>query len=130
MSHSRSIRAETRSRHKDEIKRAMHSVGKVRRWEKKWVTIADTTMQVLKWIPLRPDEQPTHQERQQQEPQESQEQQEPQQQQQQQEFETQSILETNNFDENGHGPDRPTSDLCAKEQEDFGGPKEGETTIN
>lgn len=29
---SRSVRAETRSRHKDDIKRAMHSIGKVRKW--------------------------------------------------------------------------------------------------
>ena len=24
----------------------------VRRWERKWVTITDTTMKILKWVPL------------------------------------------------------------------------------
>lgn len=54
---SRSIRAETRSRAKDDIKRVMQVVDKVRHWEKKWVTIGDTTMKIYKWVPIATSEQ-------------------------------------------------------------------------
>merc|ERR1712166_957625 len=33
-------------------RRVMQAVDKVRRWERKWVTITDTTMKILKWVPL------------------------------------------------------------------------------
>lgn len=49
---SRSGRAETRQSRKEDIKRVMHNVEKVRHWEKKWITINETTMKVFKWMPV------------------------------------------------------------------------------
>ena len=49
---SRSVRAETRQSRKEDIKRVMHNVDKVRHWEKRWVVIPETTMKQFKWIPV------------------------------------------------------------------------------
>ena len=49
---SRSFRAETRSRTKDDVRKVMHAVDKVRHWEKRWITIPDTTMKIFKWVAI------------------------------------------------------------------------------
>ena len=49
---SRSVRAETRQSRKEDIKRVMHSIDKVRHWEKRWVVIPETSMKQFKWIPV------------------------------------------------------------------------------
>lgn len=50
--YARSQRAETRNRAKDELKRVINSVDKVRKWEKKWIVIKDTQIKLFRWVPV------------------------------------------------------------------------------
>ncbi|MFH4981837.1 hypothetical protein AB6A40_008546 [Gnathostoma spinigerum] len=50
--YSRNQRAETRNRAKDELKRVINSVDKVRKWEKKWIVLKDTQIRMFRWVPV------------------------------------------------------------------------------
>ncbi|KAL5964755.1 B-cell CLL/lymphoma 7 protein family member A [Taenia solium] len=53
---ARALRAETRSRARDDNRRVHKSTEKVQRWEKKWVPVKDTSMLIYKWVPVAEDE--------------------------------------------------------------------------
>ncbi|KAI1729522.1 BCL7-like protein [Ditylenchus destructor] len=48
----RAQRAETRNRAKDELKRVINAVDKVRKWERRWVVLKDSSIHVFKWVPI------------------------------------------------------------------------------
>ncbi|CAF0757376.1 unnamed protein product [Brachionus calyciflorus] len=48
----RALRSETRQKAKDDIKKVMNSIEKVRKWERRLVTINETSLKIYKWIPI------------------------------------------------------------------------------
>lgn len=48
----RALRSETRQKAKDDIKKVMNSIEKVKKWERRLVSINDTTLKIYKWVPI------------------------------------------------------------------------------
>ncbi|KXJ27848.1 B-cell CLL/lymphoma 7 protein family member A [Exaiptasia diaphana] len=63
MNRSGVLRLETRSRAKDDVKRVMLSVERVRKWEKKWVDVGAGSLKVFKWVPVSSQESDKKQEK-------------------------------------------------------------------
>uniref|UniRef100_A0A0N5B1U1 BCL7-like protein n=1 Tax=Strongyloides papillosus TaxID=174720 RepID=A0A0N5B1U1_STREA len=49
---NRNQRAETRNRAKDELKKVINAIDRVRKWEKKWINYKDSSISVYKWVPV------------------------------------------------------------------------------
>ena len=55
----RALRSETRAKAKDEIKRVMNAIEKVKKWEKRWVSINDSSLKLFRWMPVIPTHGPS-----------------------------------------------------------------------
>ncbi|KAI0981136.1 hypothetical protein GJ496_010279 [Pomphorhynchus laevis] len=53
------LRSEGRARIKSELKQNSSTFKRARRWTKQWVTLNNTTMSILKWVPATSDSQKT-----------------------------------------------------------------------